>query len=55
MPQLAAYLGRFDHDLCDALVAGYTAYLYTTGEVEAVGNYVEGIIHIPSMKGMSLP
>ena len=44
MPQLTAYLPRFNHDLCDALIAAYNAYLYARGEAEAVGDLEEGAI-----------
>ena len=47
MPQLTAYLPRFDHDLCDALIAAYNAYLYARGEAEAVGDLEEGAICVP--------
>jgi len=55
VPQLAPHLPRFDHDLCDALVAAYTAYLYARGEVEVLGNPDEGVIYIPALKGIPLP
>ena len=47
MPQLTAYLPRFNHDLCDALIAAYNAYLYARGEAEAVGDLEEGAICVP--------
>jgi len=47
MPQLTAYLPRFNHDLCDALIAAYNAYLYARGEAEAVGDWEEGAICVP--------
>jgi predicted nuclease with RNAse H fold len=37
----------FDHDLCDAAVAAYTALLYHQNRVEALGNSEEGLIFIP--------
>jgi len=51
MPQLTAYLPRFNHDLCDALVAAYTAYLYAQGEAEILGDFEEGAIYLPALKG----
>lgn len=36
-----------NHDLCDAVLAAYTAYLYHQGKTEAVGNPEEGLIFIP--------
>ena len=50
MPQLTAYLPRFNHDLCDALIAAYTAYLYAQGEAEVVGDWEEGAICVPASK-----
>lgn len=47
MSQLTAYLPRFNHDLCDALIAAYNAYLYARGEAEAVGDLEEGAICVP--------
>jgi hypothetical protein len=38
----------FDHDLCDAAVADYTALLHHQNRVvEALGNSEEGLILIP--------
>lgn len=55
MPQLVPHVPRFNHDLCDALVAAYTAYLYARGEVEVLGNPDEGAICVPALKGIPLP
>ncbi len=55
MPQLVRHLPRFNHDLCDALVAAYTAYLYAKGDVEVLGNPDEGAICVPALNGNSLP
>jgi hypothetical protein len=35
------------HDLCDAVLAAYTAYLYHRGLAEPVGDPQEGLIFIP--------
>ena len=48
MPCLIPYLTRFNHDLCDALIAAYTAYLHTKGEIEIIGGPEEGAIFIPA-------
>lgn len=48
MPNLIPYLPRFNHDLCDALLAAYTAYAYNRNAVECIGDPEEGIIIIPS-------
>jgi predicted nuclease with RNAse H fold len=42
------HLDMFDHDLSDAAIAAYTAFLYHQNRVEALGNRKEGIIFIPS-------
>jgi hypothetical protein len=38
----------FNHDLCDAAVAAYTALLHYQNEADALGNDAEGQIFIPS-------
>ncbi|MBE0415645.1 MAG: DUF429 domain-containing protein [Dehalococcoidia bacterium] len=48
MPHLISCLPRFNHDLCDALLAAYTAYLYSKGEIESIGDPEEGVIFIPA-------
>jgi uncharacterized protein len=47
LPSLKPYLDMFDHDLCDAAVAAYTALLYHQNKVEALGSSEEGLIFIP--------
>jgi len=47
-PHVIPYLERFNHDLCDALLAAYTAYLYAKGEIERLGDPEEGMIFIPA-------
>jgi predicted nuclease with RNAse H fold len=37
MPSLAPHLEGLNHDLCDALMAAYTAVLYLQGATEALG------------------
>jgi predicted nuclease with RNAse H fold len=44
LPGLRPYLDMFDHDLCDAAVAAYTALLYHRSRVEALGNSEGGLI-----------
>ena len=48
IPDLAPYISKLNHDLCDALIAAYTAYLHSRSETEAVGDPGEGLIWIPS-------
>jgi predicted nuclease with RNAse H fold len=47
LPYLGPYLDMFDHDLCDAAVAAYTALLYHQDRVEALGNSEEGLVLVP--------
>ena len=47
IPGLIAYDGRLDHDLYDALVAAYTAYLHSRGETESLGRPEEVCIVVP--------
>ena len=47
LPALEPYLGIFNHDLCDAAIAAYTAFLYCQNMVDALGNEEEGLIFIP--------
>lgn len=47
MPSLQRYIAGFDHDLCDATVAAYTAYLECRGETRCLGNAAEGTIFVP--------
>lgn len=47
MPSLTHYIADFNHDLCDAAIAAYTAYLHYSGKTRQVGNPEEGVIHIP--------
>ena len=48
LPGLKPYYDMFDHDLCDAAVAAYTALLHHQNRVDALGNSQEGLIFIPS-------
>ena len=48
LPGLKPHLDMFDHDLSDAAIAAYTAFLYHQNRVDALGNRKEGIIFIPS-------
>ena len=47
VPCLTPYIDRFNHDLCDAAIAAYTACLYYSGETEQIGDPGEGTIYIP--------
>ena len=47
LPTLNPYLDIFDHNLCDATIATYTAFLFCQDMVDALGNSEEGLIFIP--------
>ncbi len=47
LPALRPYLAGFGHDLCDAAIAAYTAFLYRQNMVDALGISEEGLIFIP--------
>lgn len=51
MPCLASYAADFNHDLCDAAIAAYTAYLHHQKKTLKVGNDEEGEIWIPERPG----
>jgi predicted nuclease with RNAse H fold len=48
IPDLARRSAKLDHNLCDAMIAAYTAYLHYRGKTEPIGNQDEGLIYIPS-------
>jgi predicted nuclease with RNAse H fold len=50
VPCLTPYVADFNHDLCDAVIAAYTAYLHYSGKTETIGDPEEGVIHIPKKK-----
>ena len=50
LPDLKPYLNCFDHDLCDAAVAAYTALLYHQNKTDALGERKEGLIFIPRVR-----
>jgi predicted nuclease with RNAse H fold len=47
LPSLKPYSDMFDHDLGDAAVAAYTAFLHHQNRVDALGTSEEGLIFIP--------
>jgi len=47
VPGLREHERRLGHDLLDAIVAAYTAYLHGQGQAEAVGDPQEGVIYVP--------
>lgn len=48
IPGVGQLRSRLDHDLCDALIAAYTAYLHHRGRADVLGDTEEGLISIPS-------
>ena len=53
IPHLVHHKANLDHDLCDAVIAAYTAYLHYQGKTEPIGDPEEGIIYIPRCKPVS--
>ena len=47
LPNLAPHIDGFSHDLCDAAIAAYTAFLHYQDKTEPCGDPEEGIIYIP--------
>jgi predicted nuclease with RNAse H fold len=47
LPSLSSHLDRFNHDLCDAAIAAYTAFLHHQGKTELCGDIEEGVICLP--------
>jgi predicted nuclease with RNAse H fold len=47
LPSLAPHVADFNHDLCDAAMAAYTAYLAWAGAAEPLGNSADGFIWVP--------
>lgn len=48
IPSLNPYIADFNHDLCDAAIAAYTACLYHRDRTEQIGDIEEGVVYIPS-------
>ncbi len=53
IPSLTSYIADFSHDLCDAAIAAYTAYLHYWNKTEGIGNSKEGLIYIPREFGIN--
>ena len=47
LPNIAPYVDGFNHHLCDAAIAAYTAYLHNQGKTELCGEPEEGAICLP--------
>ena len=49
LPDIVPYVDEFTHDMCDAAIAAYTAYLHYQGKTELYGKPEEGAICLPSL------
>ena len=47
LPNIAPYVAKFNHDMCDAAIAAYTAFLHSQGRTELCGDAEEGVIYLP--------
>ena len=47
LPSIAPYIDGFNHDLYDAAIAAYTAFLHSQGKTELCGDTKEGVICLP--------
>ena len=47
LPDITAYIDGVNHDMCDAAIAAYTAYLCSRGKTELCGEAEEGTIYLP--------
>ncbi len=47
LPDIARYVDEFNHDMCDAAIAAYTAFLHSQGKTELYGEAGEGVICLP--------
>ena len=50
MPGFASQALKFNHDLCDAALAAYTARLHYLGETDLLGDPEEGLICVPKVQ-----
>jgi predicted nuclease with RNAse H fold len=47
LPSITPYVDAFNHDLGDAAIAAYTAFLHWQGKTELIGKAEEGAIWLP--------
>lgn len=47
LPNISAYVDGFNHHLCDAAIAAYTAFLHWQGKTQLIGEVEEGAIWLP--------
>lgn len=55
LPDSAPHVDGFNHDLCDAAIAAYTAFLYLQGKTESCGDIEEGVICLPLSMALTPP
>ena len=53
LPRIAPYVDGFNHDMCDAAMAAYTAFLHSQGKTELCGEPEEGVICLPLLDRVS--
>ena len=53
LPDITDYIGDFNHDMCDAAIAAYTAFLHHQGKTELCGVAEEGAICLPRLDRMA--
>jgi len=47
LPDIVPYVDGFNHDMCDAAMAAYTAFLHSQGETELYGEAGESAVCLP--------
>ena len=52
LPNIAPYVDEFNHDLCDAAIAAFTAFLHEQHKTEQYGKAEEGVICLPLLDRM---
>jgi len=53
LPDIVHYIDEFNHDMCDAAIAAYTAFLHYQGKTELCGEPEEGAIWLPFLDRMT--
>jgi len=54
LPTISAYVDGFNHHLCDAAIAAYTAFLHYQGKTDLCGKPEESAIYLPFLDKGSL-
>ena len=53
LPDIAQHVDWFNHDMCDAAMAAYTAFLHSQGRTELCGEAGEGTICLPFLDSLA--